>query len=77
MGLNQVIHRLNIEQLLWLYISLPDITGIYGDEMGLTDFETGLFTYIFLKGDIGKVVVFTRSGRFYFIDVKKAILTGD
>ena len=77
MGLNYLIHFLNVEQLLGVNFSLPDIIRIDGDEMGFTDFETGHFTYVFLKGDIRGVMVFAGGGGLYFIEVVVAILTGD
>lgn len=74
MGRNQIIHILNIEQFLRLYITLPYVIRINSVEVGLPDFKTGLLTYVLLKGDIGRVMVFTGGGGFHFIEVKKAIL---
>ena len=62
MRLNQIIHFLHVEQLLRLNLPLPNIIGIYGDEMGFADFKTRLFTYKLLKGDIEEVMVFAGSG---------------
>jgi len=45
--------------------------------MGFPDFETGLLTYMLLKGDIGRVMVFYGSRGFYFIQVKGTIFYGD
>ena len=77
MGLNYLIHFLNVEQLLGVYISMPYVIGIDGDEVGFTDFETGLLAYPFLKGDIRRVMVFAGGGGLHFIEVVVAILTGD